>query len=493
MGDLPAGFGLVLDPALRRFRNGTVLAGGHPGRVLTLTPAGARALDAVVAGGPTDVATRSLAGRLVTSGMAHPRRPAAAVRLSRPPTDDGTSAVTVVIPVRDRTDALDGCLASLGRAVPVVVVDDGSRNPEAVATVCRRHGARMVRRSANGGPGAARTTGLDHVTTDLVAFVDSDCTVTDHWLDGLVWHFTDPDIAAVAPRVRPAEVGPYRARSVAHRFALAHSPLDLGPDESEVGPDRAIRYVPTAAVVVRRRALEAVGGFDPALRVGEDVDLVWRLVDAGWRVRYDPSVQVSHREPARWSDLLARRFRYGTSAAPLATRHPGRLAPVELRPRPTVAALALLAGRPGAAALVVAASAVPLAATVRPLGIPIAQAWRWAASGTGWTLVGIGRAASMLALPGLVGLAATGRRGRRSAVALVLVPPVVDWVRRRPDLDLPRWVAASVADDLAYGAGVWTGSLRARSAAALLPTVVREPVRESPDTPLTCDETRLDR
>ncbi|HEY4927552.1 MAG TPA: mycofactocin biosynthesis glycosyltransferase MftF [Acidimicrobiales bacterium] len=493
MGALPAGFGLVLDPALRRFRDGTVLAGGRPGRVLTLTPAGARALDAFVAGGEVDEATRSLAGRLVASGMAHPRRPADTVRTIRPRTDACTTAVTVVIPVRDRTDELDGCLASLGRAAPVVVVDDGSRDPEAVAAVCRRHGARMVRRYANGGPGAARATGLVHVTTDLVAFVDSDCTVPDHWLDGLAWHFTDPDVGAVAPRVRPAAVDPYRSCRVAHRFGLAHSPLDLGPDQGEVGPDRAVRYVPTAAVVVRRRALEAVGGFDPALRVGEDVDLVWRLVDAGWRVRYDPSVEVSHREPDGWSDLLARRFRYGTSAAPLAARHPGRLAPVELRPRPTVAALALLAGRPGAAALVVASSAVPLAATVRPLGIPSAQAWRWAASGAGWTVMGIGRAATMLALPGLVGLAASGKRGRRSAIALVLVPPVVDWMRRRPDLDLVRWVAASVADDVAYGAGVWTGSLRARSAAALLPTVVRAADEQLPDTLLKSDESVSDR
>ena len=67
--------------------------------------------------------------------------------------------------------------------------------------------------------------------------------------------------------------------------------------------------------------------------------------------------------------------------------------------------------------------------------------------------MGIGRAATMLAAPGLVALAASGRRGRRAAIALVLVPPIVDWVRRRPDLDLPRWVAASVADDLAYGDG----------------------------------------
>lgn len=467
MGALPEGFRLVLDSSLRRFRHGTVLAGGRPGRVLTLTPAGARSLDALVAGGLGDPATITLAGRLVACGMAHPRRPEGVE------TNSGSNDVTVVVPVYDRTEALDRCLASLGRDVPVVVVDDASVDSAAVSTVCARHGARLLRRASNGGPGAARESADEIVTTDLVAFVDSDCTVPDGWLDKLVWQFADPEVAAVAPRIRPAATAPDRERRAVHRFGLSHSPLDLGLEGGEVGPDRSVRYVPTAALIVRRSALHAVGGFDPALRVGEDVDLVWRLVDAGWRIRYDPSVEVSHIEPDRWRALLSRRLRYGTSAAPLAVRHRDRMAPVELRPRATVAALALLAGQPVVAAVAVASAALPLARKVRPLGIPAAQAWSWCIGGAGWTVMGLGRAVTMLAAPGLVGLAATGRRGRRAALLLLVVPPVVDWVRKHPDLDLPRWVVASVADDVAYGAGVWIGCLRARTAAPLVPTVVR--------------------
>ena len=48
--------------------------------------------------------------------------------------------------------------------------------------------------------------------------------------------------------------------------------------------------------------------FDPALRVGEDVDLVWRLVAAGLAVRYDPAVEVEHDEPTTWPDLFERRI-----------------------------------------------------------------------------------------------------------------------------------------------------------------------------------------
>jgi len=474
MGALPDRFGLALDASLRRFRQGTVLAGGHPGRVVTLTADGTAALDALVAGtaGGEDAAARSaataaLADRLVRSGMAHPRPAPPGTR-----DDDATGPdVTVVVPVLDRADALDRCLAALGTGHPVVVVDDGSRDPARVESVCRAHGARVVRRERNGGPGAARNDSLDSVDSELIAFVDSDCTVLPGWIDDLAWLFEDQAIAAVAPRVVPCPPGADGTRRAIDRFLAAHSPLDLGPHEGEVGPRRAVPYVPTAALLVRRRALAGVGGFATGLRVGEDVDLVWRLVGAGWRVRYVPSVTVEHAEPRRWRDLLARRFRYGTSAGPLAVRHPGRLAPVELRPWPTVAALAAVAGRPRTAIGAVAVSALLLSRSVRPLGIPSSQAWTWSVQGAGWTVVGIGRAATMLAAPLLVVAAARGRRGARAALALTLAPPIVDWVRRRPDLDLPRWVTASVADDLAYGAGVWTGCVRARSFGPLRPSI----------------------
>ena len=208
------------------------------------------------------------------------------------------------------------------------------------------------------------------------------------------------------------------------------------------------------------------------MRVGEDVDLVWRLVAAGWRVRYAPRVD---RPPP------GARTGGGTLRPPLPLRHVGR------PPGPTGTRVALPRSScgpvrwparwpcwpagPSWPPAAVATTAVPLARKVRPLGIPTGRAWRWAAGATGWTVVGLGRAATMLSWPGLVALAATGRRGRRAAAALVLVPPVVDWVRRRPDLDLPRWVAASVVDDVAYGAGVWTGCLREHTFGPLLPTV----------------------
>lgn len=460
MTPLPERFGLRLDRSVRSFRGGTVLVGGRPGRILTLGSAGRSTLDALLAGDGATPDGRVLARRLVTAGIAHPVPP-------RVDEDRLDQLVTVVVPVRDRPVQLARCLGALGRTSPVVVVDDGSQDPAAVAAVCDRFGAELVRRATSGGPGTARNTALPAVGTPLVAFVDSDCTVSERWLTSLVGHFDDPDLAAVAPRVRPYRRGRATRASWLDRYSASRSALDLGADEGEVGPDRSVRYVPSAALVVRRSALGEP--FDERLPVGEDVDLVWRLVDAGRHVRYDPAVVVWHDEPSTWRALLARRFRYGTSAGPLARRHPDRLAPVELRPGPAVAAILALAGWPAVAAVAVAAQAGSLAAAVTGRGLPSWLPWRWSVEGTAWTVVGLAHAATTIGTPVLVLVALRSRRAARGSLLLAVIPAFVEWRRRRPPLDPTRWILASLADDLAYGAGVWVGCVRARSLRPLLP------------------------
>ena len=177
-----------------------------------------------------------------------------------------------------------------------------------------------IRRETAGGPGVARNEGLEHVDTELVAFLDSDADPPPDWIERLAGHFEDPTVAAVAPRI-------------------TGKLLDMGEHPAEVRPGTPVPYVPTAAVLMRRSALPH-DPFDPALRYGEDVDLIWRLIDQGWRVRYDPSVVVEHED----HHVLKRRFLYGTSAAPLKQRHPDKLKHVIVRPWPA-ATLALLAAR----------------------------------------------------------------------------------------------------------------------------------------------------
>ncbi len=505
---LPAGFSIVFDPQTQ-FVGADVLFGGSPPRLLRLNPAGQRALAELRSGPVCSAAAGRLARRLTDTGLAQPRPSAASAPEGRPP---APAHVTVVIPARDRPAHLDRCLAALGHSYPVIVVDDGSRRAAEIAGLCRRHGATLIRRPRSGGPGPARNDGLAGVSTPLVAFLDSDCEAGPEWITSLAAHFADPLVAAVAPRVRPI-TGP----GSAGRYLGARAPLDMGPQEGRVLPLTRLSYVPTAALLVRRAALAAgtpgagpsgpgssgpgpsgpgpsgpgpssPGPFDADLRYGEDVDLVWRLAEAGWRVRYDPAASVSHAEPGTWSRVLGRKFRYGCSAAPLTRRHPGQVPPLVLQAWPAVAVAALLARRPVAALAAYGAGTgqlvrllrgwdVPPKGVLRPMADSVLQTWLGAGR---WTIqYALPVAAAGLGRPG--GRTARTRLGRRLAVASLLAgPPLAEWRRIRPPLNAAAFTLGYLADEAAYGTGVYRGVLTERLLSPLLPAVAWRPLGKAP-------------
>lgn len=187
--------------------------------------------------------------------------------------------IGVVIPVHGFSpylaQTLDAVVGQTAPPVDVVVVDDGSPTP--IVLPDDHDGAiRLVRCDERGGPGAARNAGIRALAddVDLVAFCDHD----DVWTPGYL---------------------------AAHLRALEHHPdasiltgetLIVGPDDRETGErwqslhrgaHRPSLVLPTiyeqhplctSATVVRRSALDEVGGFDPALPQAEDLDLWIRLL-----------------------------------------------------------------------------------------------------------------------------------------------------------------------------------------------------------------------
>jgi mycofactocin glycosyltransferase len=467
---LPEGFGVELDADTVTVGS-DVLFGGSPPRLMRLNPAGVRALEQLRCQPVGSADTGRLARRLTDAGLAHPRPPA----LGGPP------SVTVVIPVRDRPAGLERCLTALRGAFPVIVVDDGSQDAASVARLCHQHGALLLRREVPGGPAAARNDGLQRVSTPLVAFLDSDCMADPGWIPALAAHFADPMVAAVAPRVRPVSSG-----SASGRYLQARAPADLGAREARVAPLTRVSYLPTAALLARCSAIAA--GFDPALRYGEDVDLVWRMISEGWRVRYDPAAEVSHVEPEGWSAALTRRFWYGTSAAPLARRHPGLVPPLILQAWPAAAVAALLAGRPVTALAAYGAATGQLVRLLRGWDVPPRGVLGPMAASVRQTWLGTGQWSIQYALPLVAaGIARPGGRTRPTRLlrrlaltSLLAGPPASAWLRSRPGLDPVRFTLAYLADEVAYGAGVYRGALAERLAEPLLPRVAWRPLPRSP-------------
>ncbi|WP_232661729.1 mycofactocin biosynthesis glycosyltransferase MftF [Pseudonocardia sp. TRM90224] len=457
---LPAGFAVALDPKTTTLDGGTVLLGGAPPRMMRLAePARALLAD----GGRftvTDATSAELARKLLDAGVAHP---------DGVPALAGPADVTVVVPVKDRTDGLRRLLAAIEPGVgALVVVDDGSADPAAIRAVAERHGATLVRHDHPRGPAAARNAGLATATTDLVAFLDSDVVPEKGWLEPLLAAFVDPAVALAAPRI--VALAPIEGWLAT--YEAVRSSLDLGPDRAIVVPRSWVAYVPSAALLVRRAAVGA--GFDERMHVAEDVDLELRLHEAGWRMRYEPTARVAHDHRTTLRAWWLRKAYYGTGAAPLALRHHGAVPPMVLSPWSAAVGALLLAGRPVPAAAVTAFAAQRLAGKLTMLPRPHATAARMTAFGAVGAAFQTADAVTRHYWPLAAAACLVSRRARRHVAVVAVAAGVVDWWRHRnrdPRVrpGLPGYLLARRLDDLAYGSGLWWGAVRHRTVEPLRP------------------------
>ena len=463
---LPDGFAVQVDRRVKVLGSGAALLGGSPTRLLRLAPAA----QTMLRGGRLEVhdaQSAQLARTLLDATVAHPR----------PASGPSHRDVTVVIPVRDNASGVQRLVWAL-RGMRVIVVDDGSAVPIRPSDLdAQRCELQVLRHPSSRGPAAARNTGLQASSTDLVAFLDSDVVPRRGWLEALLGHFCDPAVALVAPRI----VALHEPDNLVARYESVRSSLDLGQREAPVVPFGTVSYVPSAAIVCRRQTLADVGGFDETLQSGEDVDLCWRFIEAGARLRYEPIALVGHDHRTQLREWFTRKAFYGSSAAPLAVRHPGKTAPLVISGW-TLLAWLLLAMGSGIGYL---ASTLVAVLTGRRIAKALSSVDTAPKEVAAVTAHGLWAAALQLASaicrhywPLALVAAVLFKRCRQVVLVAAVVDGVVDWATRHADADgdahrvgLLSYLLLKRLDDIAYGLGLWTGVVRERHLGALKPQI----------------------
>jgi len=197
--------------------------------------------------------------------------------------------------------------------VQVIVVDDGST--DASAQIARDHGLRVIS-TANRGLSSARNTGAHAAAGKIVAYLDDDAAPGPHWLHHVVDAFAREDVVAVGgPNIAVPGDG-----MVADAVAISPG----NPSQVLLG-DREAEHIPGCNASFRRDALLAVGGFDERFHVaGDDVDVCWRLQEAGGRIGYTAAAVVLHHRRGTVSGYLRQQRGYGRAEAMLERKWPER-------------------------------------------------------------------------------------------------------------------------------------------------------------------------
>lgn len=390
--------------------------------------------------------------------------------------DEALPEVSVIVPVYNRPADLERCLDALlkldysSAKLEIIVVDDAST--DGTGEVAARYPVRLLHNSTQLGPAGSRNRAIEVAAHELIACVDSDCVVAPNWLRELAALFADEQIAAAGGATRAAYIN-----SPLERYEAVRSSLFMGERPAEVRLQGSLSYLPTCNLIFRRSVYREVGGFDPALRFGEDVDFCWRVLKAGWRIRYHPAAQLAHAYRADWGGFLKTRRDYASSEAPLVARHPDKHRTLYL---PLWEGLAW-------AGVFTALSSRKIWPLGFSLTLPLVVGWRkWGnlrgyalplgleqvlmAEYRSYTVAGyhLGtHSGKYYSLPLLVGLLP---RRTRLATAIILTGPVIaDYVRCKPRLNLPMFVMLSLVENLFYQFGVALGCLREKKLTALIP------------------------
>jgi glycosyltransferase involved in cell wall biosynthesis len=228
-----------------------------------------------------------------------------------------TPKVSVVVASYNAERTLVSCLDSLMSLnyaeYEVILVDDGSTD-ETAKIAARYPTVRCLRHPQNLGLSVARNTGIAASGGEIIAFTDSDCRADEDWLYYIVGDLLESDCAAIGgPNLLPPEDSAVAAAVMASPGGPAHVMLT----------DRQAEHVPGCNLAAYTWAFAELGGFDPIfLRAGDDVDVCWRLQQAGHKIGFSPAGFVWHYRRSTVGDYLRQQQGYGEAEALLVRKHP---------------------------------------------------------------------------------------------------------------------------------------------------------------------------
>ena len=252
-----------------------------------------------------------------------------------------TLDLSVIIVNWNSGDLLRRCVASIVAAAPtiaydIIVVDNASSDRsvaglrcDAAAAVLIRDGrVRLIENAANRGFGAANNQAFQLSRSEFVLLLNPDTLIVPGAIESLIGVLrSDPRIAACGPKlVNPdgsLQISVWRNPPTAWEIVLSNLRLyRLLPARARgellLGRHwrhdrrRRVRMLSAAALIVRRAAIDAVGGFDERFHMyGEDNEWCLRIARAGWLLVFEPAVVIRHDEAQsalkRWSPLEKRR------------------------------------------------------------------------------------------------------------------------------------------------------------------------------------------
>lgn len=226
----------------------------------------------------------------------------------------GFPSVTIVIATLDSKSTVDDCIKSILHqdypkdSIEVIAVDGGSQ--DSTVERIRAYPARVELIQTTLNAPAAYNLALKKARGEIIGLIDSDARVERQWLRKLVAQLENPKVAGASGSILTWNKGGLVPRCIGYDVNFRYQRL---PSE--------VSRIATMNLILRKKVIEEVGGFDPNLSTQYDTDMCMRIAKSGYTIIFDQRTRCEHFHRPNLYEYFKQQLKYGENTPKLYLRH----------------------------------------------------------------------------------------------------------------------------------------------------------------------------
>lgn len=198
----------------------------------------------------------------------------------------------------------------------IIVVDDGSIDNSAkiIKEFANKHKNIKYVFQNNQGVAQALNTGLKIASGDFVAVFDGDIILDDHWISKLMPYFNDEKIAGVSGLTKTMNSKNIWSALAGYNVEYRQSKIN----------SEFVDHLSTTNTIYSKSVLDKIGLFDPEFRYGQDNELSYRIISAGYKLILSKNTFCLHFWPESFIGYMKQRLHGALARMTLIKKHPKR-------------------------------------------------------------------------------------------------------------------------------------------------------------------------